>query len=123
MSLSSSEEDLMQHLWKIGGGYLNDLYEEYPNPKPAKTTIATLLKRMIDKGYVDYEKRGRSREYYPLVSKSDYFSKRFNKLIKAFFNDSTAQFASFFTSETNLSKSELEELKEIIEQEIQKKKS
>ncbi len=113
----------MQHLWKLGKGFLSDLHEKYPDPKPAKTTVATLLKRMIDKGYVDYKQQGRSREYYPLVSKSDYFAKRFNKLVKAFFNDSTAQFASFFASETDLSTDELEELKEIVEKEIEKKKS
>ena len=113
----------MQHLWEIEKGFLSDLHEKYADPKPAKTTVATMLKRMIEKGYIDYEQRGRSREYYPLVSKADYFSKRFNKLIKSFFNDSTAQFASFFTSETDLSTDELEELKEIIEQEINKKNS
>ena len=122
MSLSKSEEELMQHLWKLEKGYLQDLLAQYCEPKPATTTVSTLLKRMIDKGYVDYEQHGRSREYYPLVTKSDYFSNRFNLLINKFFDNSTAQFASFFASEGDLSAQELEELKQIIEKEIQKKK-
>lgn len=121
MKLSDTEEKLMQHLWELEKAYLNDLLEMYSESKPAKTTVATLLKRMIDKGYVDYDQKGRSREYYPLVSKSKYFSRRFNELINAFFDNPTKQFASFFASETDLSKSELQELKEIIEEEIEKK--
>jgi predicted transcriptional regulator len=76
---------------------------------------------MIDKGYVAYTLYGKSREYYPLVKKKDYFSKHMNGLIKNFFNDSASQFASFFTKETNLSKEELEDLKKIIDSEIKKK--
>lgn len=100
---------------------MKDLLESYPDPKPANTTVATLLKRMNDKGFIDYKLSGKSREYFPLVKKSDYFSKHVNRLIKNFFNDSSSQFASFFTKETNLSRKELEDLRAIIDNEIQKK--
>jgi predicted transcriptional regulator len=122
MQLSNSEEQLMEHLWTLETAFMKDLLEAYPNPKPANTTIATLLKRMIDKKFVAYNEFGNSREYYPLVKKEDYFSKHVNGLIKNFFNDSASQFASFFTRETNLSQNELEELKKIIDVELQKKK-
>lgn len=121
MQLSQTEEELMQYLWKLEKAFMKDLLDEYPEPKPAPTTVATLLKRMTEKGFVDYEQMGRSRQYYPLVKKSDYFSKHVNGLIKKFFNDSAPQFASFFTSETNLSEKELKELKAIVEKEIERK--
>ncbi len=121
MQLSNSEEQLMQILWKQEKAFMKDLIEAYPEPRPAITTVATLLKRMQDKKFVDYKQLGRSREYFPLVRKKDYFSKHVNGLIKDFFNDSASQFASFFTKETNLSKKELEELKKIIDQEIKSK--
>ncbi|WP_339609941.1 BlaI/MecI/CopY family transcriptional regulator [uncultured Planktosalinus sp.] len=122
MQLSKAEEQLMQLLWKHKRAIMKDLIEAYPKPKPATTTIATLLKRMQDKGFVEYKQEGRSREYFPLVKKKDYFSKQVNGLIKSFFNNDTAQFASFFTQETNLTKAQLEELKKIIDSEIKKKK-
>jgi BlaI family transcriptional regulator, penicillinase repressor len=122
MQLSNSEEQLMEHLWQLEKAFMKDLLEAYPEPKPATTTVATLLKRMIDKKFVAYNEFGNSREYYPLVKKTDYFSKHVNGLISNFFNNSASQFASFFTTETNLSESELEELKKIIDSEIQKKK-
>ena len=121
MQLSKTEEQLMQHLWKLEKAFMKDLLDIYPEPKPATTTVATLLKRMIGKGFVDYKTYGKSREYFPLVKKEDYFSKHVNGLIKTFFNDSASQFASFFTRKTDLTKEELETLKKIIDQEIKNK--
>ena len=120
--LTNAEEQLMEHLWKLEKAFMKDLLEVYPKPKPATTTVATLLKRMINKQFVAYTEFGNSREYYSLVKKTDYFSKHVNGLISNFFNNSASQFASFFTTETNLSQTELEELKKIIDSEIQKKK-
>ena len=122
MQLSNSEEQLMEHLWKLEKAFMKDLLEAFAEPKPATTTVATLLKRMIDKKFVAYNEFGNSREYFPLVKKEAYFSKHVNGLIKNFFNDSASQFASFFTTSTNLSQKELEELKKIIDMELQKKK-
>lgn len=121
MQLTNAEEQLMQILWKQERAFMKDLIEAYEDPKPATTTVATLLKRMQDKDFVDYIQYGRSREYFPMVKKKDYFSKHVNGIIKNFFNDSASQFASFFTEETNLTKQELQELKSIIDSEIKKK--
>ena len=121
MQLTKTEEELMNHLWKLEKAFMKDLLEAYPEPKPAATTIATLLKRMTDKKFISYTLFGNSREYYPLVKKKDYFSKHVNGLIKNFFNDSASQFASFFTKETDLTKEELEDLKTLIDNEIKKK--
>ncbi|MBM1105669.1 BlaI/MecI/CopY family transcriptional regulator [Aurantibacter crassamenti] len=121
MQLSKSEEELMNILWKQKKAFMKDLLDAYPEPKPATTTVATLLKRMTDKNFITYNSFGRSREYYPLVKKKDYFSKHVNGLIKNFFNNSPGQFASFFTQETNLSKEELEDLRKLIDSEIKNK--
>lgn len=121
MELSKSEEELMQHLWELENAFLSDLLEKYPEPKPASSTVGTLLKRMLDKGFIDYEQMGRSRRYYPIVKKSDYFARHINNLIKKFFNDSPSTFASFFTSETDLTDDELEELQKIVKKELKKR--
>lgn len=121
MQLSKAEEQLMQILWKQERAFMKNLIQAYPDPKPAPTTVATMLKRMQDKNFVDYKQYGRSREYFALVKKKDYFSRQVNGLIKNFFNDSASQFASFFTREANLSKEELEDLKSLIDHEIKNK--
>ena len=121
MQLTTTEEYLMQHLWSIKKGFMKDLLECFPEPKPATTTVATLLRRMVDKKFVDYTLIGNNREYFPLVKKEEYFSKHVNGLIKNFFNDSASQFASFFTTQTNLSESELLELQKIIDLQLKEK--
>ncbi|GAB3418350.1 BlaI/MecI/CopY family transcriptional regulator [Niabella aquatica] len=121
VKLSKSEEQLMEYIWQKEKAFMKDLIDCFPDPRPASTTVATLLKRMIDKGVIAFTQYGNSREYYPLVKKADYFSRHVNSMIKNYFDDSVLQFASFFTKETNLSKAQLEELKKIIDSEIRKK--
>ncbi|MEA5139037.1 BlaI/MecI/CopY family transcriptional regulator [Arcicella rigui] len=121
MQLSKAEEQLMEVIWKHEKVFMKDLIDSYPDPKPATTTIATLLKRMQDKGFVAYQLFGNSREYYALVKKSDYFGEQVKGIIENFFNNSPLQFASFFTTSTDLTSSELEDLKKIVEQEIKRK--
>ncbi len=122
MKLSRTEEQLMRHLWQLEKAFMKDLILQYDDPKPAATTIATLLKRMKDKGFIGYNVQGKSREYFPLIAKSDYFAKHFRGLIQNFFGDSAAAFASFFTKATDLTADELEALRQVIDQEIEKKK-
>jgi BlaI family penicillinase repressor len=120
MQLSKSEEQLMEHLWTLEKAFLKDLTDCLPEPKPAATTVATLLKRMQDKGFVGYTLFGNSRQYYPLVSKQDYFAKHVKGIISNYFNGSAMQFASFFTKATNLTTAELEELKKMVDGELKK---
>ena len=123
MQLTKTEEQIMQYIWKHKKIFMKDLIECFPEPKPATTTVATLLKRMQDKGFVGYTLFGNSREYYPLVKKTDYFTDHVNGIIKTFFNDSISQFGSFFAKDTNMTTEELEELRKVIDEEIQRKKN
>ena len=118
MQLTATEEKLMHFIWKRNKALLRDLLSDFPEPKPAKTTVATLLKRMTEKGFIAYNTVGVKREYYPLVAKKDYSSKSISKLVKGFFNNSAMQLASFCTTENNLSNDELKELRAIIDQQL-----
>lgn len=122
MHLTPTEEKLMHFLWTREKAGLKDLLEDFLEPKPAKTTVATMLKRMTEKGFVAYNEIGSKRQYYPLVKKHAYSSKRVKGLIKGFFNDSAAQLASFCTTETDLSVEELEKLKSLIDEQLKKQK-
>lgn len=121
MYLTNAEEQIMKLLWKLDKAFMRDLLNEFPDPKPAPTTVVTLLKRMIDKGFVSYRLYGNSREYYPLIKKTDYFSDHVNDLIRDFFNNSPVQFASFFANETDLSKEQLQEMRDIVNRKIESK--
>ena len=122
MQLTNAEEQVMKYLWKLEKAFVRDIINEFAEPRPATTTVITLLRRMMDKGFVSYKQYGNSREYFPLVTKADYFSDHFNGLIKEFFNNSSAQFASFFTNETDMSDEELKELRDLVDRKISSKK-
>ena len=117
--LTDAEKDLMEIIWQKNAAFMKDIMEEYPEPKPATTTIATLLKRMQNKDLIGYKTYGNSREYFPKVSKEVYFKEEMTSMIDKFFNSSASQFASFFTSNTKMSQTELKELRDLIDQKIE----
>lgn len=122
MNLSKAEEQLMNLIWEKGRVFMKDILASYPEPKPAHTTVATLLKRLQEKEAIYFELFGNSRAYMPMLEKNEYFSKKVGSMIKDFFNGSPTQFASFFTKETELETNELEEIKKIIEEQLKSQK-
>ncbi len=53
--LTKAEEQIMQALWKIEKGFLKDIIEQIPEPKPHSNTVATILKILTDKKFVGIE--------------------------------------------------------------------
>lgn len=120
IKLPQTEEQLMEYIWELEEAFAKDLLEKYQDPKPAQTTLATLLKRLADKGFIDYKTFGNSRAYFPIIKKDDYFSTHVNKMVESFFDNSALKFASFFTRKSKMTKDELEELKKIVEDQLKK---
>lgn len=122
MHLTPSEEKIMHLIWKREKAMMKDILNDFPEPKPVKTTVATMLKRMTEKGLISYHQIGVKREYYPLIKKTEFSSRRVSKLIQNFFDNSAAQLASFCTKDNKLTKEELTELRAIIDEQIKNKK-
>jgi len=101
---------------------MKDIVEQFPVPAPAYTTISTLVGRMVDKKYIGFRKLGRDKEYFPILQKNEYFSTQVKDIVFNFFNNSTAQFASFFTKNADLSMEEWQELQELVQKKIAQKK-
>jgi predicted transcriptional regulator len=119
--LNTTELQIMKYLWKLETAFMKDIVEQFPEPKPAYTTISTLVSRMVNKKYIGFEKLGRDKHYFPILKKNNYFGSQLNGMIKNFFNDSSSQFASFFTDETELTNDQLKELQQIISNKIDQK--
>ena len=113
-TLTKSEEQVMQALWKLKQGFLKDILENSPDPKPHSNTVATILKILIEKGFVEYDVQGRNNFYRPKISKSEYGKKSINTLVKGYFEGSPAKLVSQFVSDNKLSIEELEALLEQI---------
>lgn len=121
--LTKAEEQVMQYLWKLEKAFLKDIVEEFPEPKPAYTTISTVIRVLVKKGFIGFDQFGKINQYYPLLSKAEYSKSTFKGLFRKFFDNSPSTFTSFFAKDANLSLDDLEEMRKIIDQEIQKKKT
>jgi predicted transcriptional regulator len=120
--LTIAEEQVMQVLWKMKKGFVKDVLQRFPDPKPAYNTVSTIVRILEKKGFVAHLAFGKSHEYYPLVSKKEYTKTYLNGMLAGYFSDSYKQLVSFFSKENNLSISEMEEIKEMIQVQIEEQK-
>jgi predicted transcriptional regulator len=120
--LTKAEEQIMQYLWRLKKGFLKDIIEQFPEPKPAYTTVSTVIRVLVKKGFVAYNTYGKVHEYFPKVTKRAYAKSFFSGVFNSFFDQSASGFTSFFTKENDLSLTDLEEMKQIIEAQIQERK-
>jgi BlaI family transcriptional regulator, penicillinase repressor len=121
--LTRAEEQVMQVLWKIKRGFVKDVLEHFDEPRPAYNTVSTIIRILQDKGFVSHKAYGRTHEYYPLVSKSDYSKTHLNNFVNDYFSNSFEKMVSFFAKEKNISVKEMEEIMKIMELEVKKQKS
>ncbi|MFT5640377.1 MAG: BlaI family penicillinase repressor [Cyclobacteriaceae bacterium] len=120
--LTKAEEHVMQALWSLEKGFLKDIVDHHPEPTPAYTTVSTVVSVLVKKGVIGFNTYGKTREYFPTVSKTQYSRFSIKGLIRKFFDDSPSQFASFFTKDENITTDELESIQMLINQEIEKRK-
>jgi len=115
----------MQVLWEVGKGMVHDILQRFPEPKPAYNTVSTIVRILEQKGFVDHKAYGRTHEYFPLISRNDYKRNYLGNLLENYFENSFKSLASFFAREEKPSLRELEEIRQLINQEIdhQKKQS
>ncbi len=119
--LTKAEEQIMQLLWDLKKAYVREILEKLPEPKPAYNTVSTIIRILEKKGFVGYTSFGKSHEYYPLVSKGSYRKSYFQGFVENYFGNSYKALTSFFANEQDLSIEELEELRNYLDKEIEKK--
>lgn len=118
--LTKAEEQVMQILWEIKSGFVKDIRDKFREPRPAITTVSTIVRILEQKGFVKHKAYGKSHEYFPAVEKKTYTRVMMKGILMKYFSNSLRQMVSFFSQEKGLTVSELEELKRIIDEEIRK---
>jgi predicted transcriptional regulator len=122
MQLTKAEEQMMQILWDRETGLVKDIRESFPEPKPARNTVSTVLRVLEKKGYVGHKAYGNVHLYFPLISKSNYSKSQLFGLLENYFNNSFPVMASFFAREKDMTVKELDELLEAARTELSKDK-
>ena len=112
--LTRKEEEVMKILWRIKQGFVKDVVEYYPDPKPHYNTISSLVRLLEEKGFVDHNAYGNTHQYFPIISKQEYRKFFIKDVVKDYFDNSYKQTVSLFIEEQNLSKEDLDELSELI---------
>lgn len=109
-TLTKAEEQVMQYLWEIESGFLKDILELFPEPKPHTNTVSTILKILMEKEFVGHKVHGRQHEYFPLISKEAYSGKSIKSLVKNYFEGSYRNAVSFLIEKNEMSVEDLEML-------------
>jgi BlaI family penicillinase repressor len=108
--LTRAEDQVMQILWKLKKGFVKDIIEEMPEPRPAYNTVSTIIRILESKGFVDHKAYGKTHEYFPIITKEKYTKFYLNNLIRGYFDGSFQNLVSFFAKENKLKPAEIEKL-------------
>ena len=116
-NLTKAELQLMNLLWTKGEATVNEIIEMMGEPKPAYTTVLTVMQVLTRKEIVKPERRGKAHVFQPLLSREDYINGFMHETRDTLFQGSLRNFLSFFVKSEKLSKEELQELLEEINSE------
>lgn len=116
--LTKAEEQVMQILWQIKKGFVKDILEKIPEPKPAYNTISTIVRILEKKGFVGYTAYGKTHEYFPLIEKREYSHYFLKTFMTNYFGGSFKNLVSFFAKENDMDIGEFEEMMKYVEEDL-----
>jgi len=115
--LTKAEREVMQIYWELGAGFVNDIIDRMPEPKPAYNTVSTVSRILVSKGFLGYKAYGKSHQYYPAVSKEEYTEGMMHSVMQHYFDNSFKQLVSFFSQKEKVSIQEMEEILALLKKE------
>lgn len=113
--LTRAEEQIMQVLWQLEKGFVKEVIDELPLPKPAYNTVSTFIRILETKGFIGHNSFGKSHQYYPLISKEEYQNFSADKLLNGYFDNSVERMFSFFVEKEKIDLKEADEILKMIE--------
>ena len=114
-TLTKAEEKIMKILWGIDKGFIKDIIEEYPDPKPPYNSVSTIVRVLVQKDIVGYNAYGNSHQYYPKISREEYRKSQLSRLVSDYYNNSFKQVVNFFSESKKLNQQELDEVIQLLE--------
>ena len=114
-TLTKAEEKIMKILWGIEKGFIKDIIEQYPDPKPPYNSVSTIVRVLVQKKIVGFKAYGKTYEYHPLISKEEYSKGQMSRLVSDYYNNSLKQVVNFFSESKGLNEKELDEVMKMLE--------
>jgi predicted transcriptional regulator len=112
--LTKAEEEVMQILWRLKKGFIKEILEKFEEPRPAYSTVSTMIRILQDKGFVNYRAYGRTYQYFPVISKDDYRKAQMSSFVRNYFSNSYQKMVSFFAREDSITVRDMEEIMEMM---------
>ena len=112
--LAKREEQIMQAFWSLGKAYIKEIIPELPDPKPHYNSVATMVKILEEKGFLNHETVGNIFNYYPTISREEYQKHAMKDIVSQYFDNSYPSMLAFFAKEEKISETELEEILTLI---------
>jgi len=122
VTLTKAEERIMKILWEIGEGFIKDIIEQFPDPKPPYNSVSTIVRVLVQKEIVGFNAFGNSHRYHPLITREEYKKSQLSRLVKDYYNNSLREVVSFFSESKKLDEKELDEVMKMLKQ-LKSKKS
>jgi predicted transcriptional regulator len=117
VKLAKREEQIMQVFWDLKKAFIRDIIPLLPDPKPHYNSVATMVKILEEKGFLDHEITGNMYFYFPVISREEYQKFALKDIVSQYFDNSYPRMLAFFAKEQNLSDKELTEIIQIIKSE------
>ena len=114
LKLAKREEQIMQVFWDLNKAFIRDIIPMLPDPKPHYNSVATIVKILEEKGFLERESAGNMHSYYPLIGREEYQKFALKDIVSQYFDNSYPRMLAFFAKEQNLSEKEMAEILEII---------
>ena len=116
-SLTKAELNVMNILWSKNEATVNEIIEVMSEPKPAYTTVLTVMQVLTRKGIVSPERRGKAHVFRPLLSREEYIDTFMQETRNVLFQGSLRSLFSYFVKSEKLSKEELNKILDEINEE------
>lgn len=117
IKLAKREEQIMQVFWDLNKAFIRDIIPLLPEPKPHYNSVATMVKILEEKGFLDHETAGNMHAYFPIIGRENYQKFALKDVVSQYFDNSYPRMLAFFAKEQNLSDKQLNEIVNIIKKE------
>ena len=112
--LTRGEEEVMHHIWNLKEATVNDIVENMADPKPKYTTVATFIKLLENKGFVDHYQMGKSYVFIPVVKRTEYAKVVVDSMISNYFEGSISKMLEYYTEREDISAEEIEAMANVV---------
>jgi BlaI family transcriptional regulator, penicillinase repressor len=116
VTLTKAEERIMKILWEIGEGFIKDIIERFPDPKPPYNSVSTIVRVLVQKDIVGFAAYGNTHKYHPLITRDEYSRGQLSRLLTDYYNDSLREVVNFFSENKTLNEKELDEVMKMLKQ-------